>query len=205
MSMRDIDETIQYFKERKVGVFTCWLEPHLKRSDWDTFLSEYGFGFSDGTPGMAVDLQTLPESPTMPEGLEIHIVKDEEEMRTWAHVFTLGYGMPPDWENMIFDVWFKLGLDFPVQNCLGYLDGEAVSTSTVFYGAGVAGIYDVATLPEARGRGIGSTLTLVPLLDARRVGYRTGVLQSSEMGYEVYQKMGFQHLCQIENYYLTLR
>jgi ribosomal protein S18 acetylase RimI-like enzyme len=65
----------------------------------------------------------------------------------------------------------------------------------------VAGIYDVATLPEARGRGIGSTLTLVPLLDARRVGYRTGVLQSSEMGYEVYQKMGFQHLCQIENFY----
>ena len=69
----------------------------------------------------------------------------------------------------------------------------------------MAGIYDVATLPKARGRGIGSALTLAPLLDARQAGYRVGVLQSSEMGYGVYQKMGFQHLCQIENYYLTLR
>ena len=98
---------------------------------------------------------------------------------------------------MIFDVWFKLGLDFPMQNYLGYLDGGAVSTSTVYYGAGVAGIYDVATLPQARGRGVGTTLTLAPLLDTRRDGYRIGVLQSSEMG--------FRHLCQIENYYLALQ
>ena len=194
-------EAIQYFKEREVGVFTCWLEPPLKRSDWDSVLSEYGFGFSDDTPGMAVNLQTLPQTASMPKGLEIRIIEDEEEMRAWAHVFTLGYGMPPDWEDMIFEVWFKLGLDFPVQNYLGYLDGEAVSTSTVFYGAGVAGIYDVATLPETRGHGIGSAMTLAPLLDARRADYRIGVLQSSEMGYGVYQKMGFRHLCQIENYY----
>lgn len=200
-----IQETIQYFKGRRVSTFTCWLEPHLNRSDWEPFLANYGFGFSDGTPGMAVDLQTLPKSPSMAEGLEIHIVEDEAELRTWAHVFTLGYGMPPDWESAIFELWSELGLDFPIQNYLGYLDGEPVSTSTVFYGAGVAGIYDVATLPEARGRGLGTALTLVPLLDARQAGYRIGILQSSEMGFSVYQKMGFQHLCQIENFYLPLK
>jgi ribosomal protein S18 acetylase RimI-like enzyme len=123
-------------------------------------------------------------------------------MRIWAHVFTIGYGMPPVWENTIFDVWYTLGLDFPVRNYLGFLDDKAVCTSTVFYGAGVAGIYDVATLPEARGRGLGTALTLAPLLDARQAGYRIGVLQSSEMGFGVYKRMGFRHLCQIENFYL---
>ena len=186
-----IQDSIQYFKKRGVDIFTCWLEPHLKRSEWDSFLSERGFGFSDDTPGMALDLQTLSQAISMPKGLEIRVVEDETEMRTWAHIFTPGYGMPPDWESMIFDVWLQLGLDFPVQNYLGYLDGEPVSTSTIFYGAGVAGIY--------------GALTLAPLLDARQAGYRVGILQSSEMGYGVYQKMGFQHLCQIENYYLTLR
>ena len=198
-----IRETVQYFKERGVGVFTCWLEPHLDRLEWEVFLSEFGFGFSDGTPGMAVDLNSFPETSTVPDGLEIRIVEEESVMRTWAHVFTLGYGMPPDWESMIFDVWSKIGLDFPVQNYLGYLDGQPVSTSTVFYSAGVAGIYDVATLPEARGRGLGSALTLAPLLDARQAGYRIGVLQSSEMGFGVYKRMGFRHLCQIENFYRT--
>ena len=67
----------------------------------------------------------------------------------------------------------------------------------------MAGIYDVATLPETRGRGLGSALTLAPLLDARQAGYRIGVLQSSEMGFGVYKKMGFRHLCQIENFYRT--
>ena len=198
-----IEDSIQFFNERKVDTFTCWLNPQLKRSDWESVLSGFGFGFSDGTPGMAIDLQALPESASIPQGLEIRIVEDETSMRAWAHVFTLGYGMPPDWENMIFDVWFRLGLDFPVRNYLGYLDGKPVSTSTVFYGAGVAGIYDVATLPEARGRGLGSALTLAPLLDAQQAGYRIGTLQSSEMGFGVYKHMGFQHLCQIENFYLN--
>jgi ribosomal protein S18 acetylase RimI-like enzyme len=196
-----IRETIQYFKERRVSVFSCWLEPPLKRSDWEPFLSEYGFGFSDGTPGMAVDLGAFSETPVMPDGLEIRIVEDEPAMRTWAHVFTIGYGMPPDWESTIFDVWYKIGLDLPVQNYLGTLDGEPISTSTVFYGAGVAGIYDVATLSAARGRGLGTALTLAPLLDARQAGYRIGVLQSSDMGFGVYKRMGFRHLCQIENFY----
>ncbi len=198
-------DTIQYFKEKQAGVFSCWLEPHLDRSDWESFLTRHGFGFTDGTPGMALDLRDLPKSPPLKDGFEIRMVEDKAEMRTWAHVFTLGYGMPPDWEEAVFDTWLQMGLDFPIRNYLGYLDNEPVSTSTVFYSAGVAGIYDVATLPEARGQGLGTILTLVPLLDARGSGYRIGVLQSSDMGFGVYQKMGFQHLCQIEYFYLTLK
>jgi ribosomal protein S18 acetylase RimI-like enzyme len=196
-----IQETVQYFSERQVDTFTCWFQPHLSRSDWAPLLSSFGFGFSDGTPGMTVDLQTLPESPSIPPGLEIRTVEDEATMRVWTHVFTPGYGFPINWEGTIFDVWFKLGLDFPVRNYLGYLDGKPVATSTVFYSAGVAGIYDVATLPEARGQGIGTALTLAPLLDALQIGYRIGILQSSDMGFGVYKKMGFRHLCQIENFY----
>jgi ribosomal protein S18 acetylase RimI-like enzyme len=84
------------------------------------------------------------------------------------------------------------------------LHGKPVATSTLFYGGGAAGIYDVATLPELRGKGLGAALTLQPLLDARSQGYRIGVLQSSEMGFNVYKKLGFRHLCQIENFYRRL-
>ena len=199
-----IRETIQYFKGRKVGAFTCWLEPHLERADWEPLLSEHGFGFSEDTPGMAAGLDSFPETPAMPDGLVIRAVEDESALRSWAHVFTIGYGLPPDWESAIFEVWSAIGLEFPVRNYLGYLDGEPVSTSTVFYGAGVAGIYDVATLPEARGSGLGTALTLAPLLDARQASYHIGVLQSSDMGFGVYKKMGFRHLCQIENFYRLL-
>lgn len=200
-----IDETIQYFRDKKVGVFTLWMEPHLKPSDWEPVLSKYGFGLSNDTPGMAVDLQALNKPATNVDGLEIRVVEDEDSLRTWTNIFVRGYGLPPAWEERVFELWLKFGLDLPIRNYLGYWNGKPVSTSTLFLGGGVAGIYCVATLPEARGKGIGAALTLQPLLDAQDMGYLIGALQSSEMGFNVYKKLGFRHLCQIENFYLMLK
>jgi ribosomal protein S18 acetylase RimI-like enzyme len=200
-----IAETIKYFREKGVNTFTWWMEPHLVPSDWEPVLSRHGFGFSDDTPGMAVDLNELNEPMQSMAGFEIREVKDEESLQSWANVFLNGSGLPSAWESLAFDLWMQLGLDLPIRNYLGYLDGKPVSTSTVFYGGGAAGIYCVATLPEARGKGIGAALTLKPLQDAREIGYRVGILQSSEMGFNIYKKLGFRHLCQIENFYLSLK
>jgi ribosomal protein S18 acetylase RimI-like enzyme len=199
-----IDETIHYFRAKGINTFTWWMEPHLKPSDWEPSLSRHGFGYSNDTPGMAIDLLEMDESVQSVDGIEIRIAGDAESMRTWAKVFTKGYSLPPAWESIAFDVWMQLGLDLPMRNYLGYLNGRPVSTSTVFYGGGVAGIYCVSTLPEARGKGIGAAITLKPLQEARDMGYRVGVLQSSEMGFNVYKKLGFRHLCQIENLYRSL-
>lgn len=53
----------------------------------------------------------------------------------------------------------------------------------------------VATMPEARRKGIGTAMTLDPLLQAREDGYNVGVLHSSEMGQPVYERMGFKRIC----------
>ena len=199
-----IQGTIQYFRDRKVGTFTWWMEPPLKPSDWGPALSKHGFGFSDDTPGMAVDLRALNDAIGAVEGLEVRVATDEESLKTWSNIFVHGYDLPPDWEQLVLDTWRKYGLDFPIRNYLGYLNGKPVATSCVFYGGGAAGIYSVSTLAEARGKGIGTALTLKPLQDAREMGYLIGILQSSEMGFNVYKKLGFRHLCQIENFYLSL-
>ena len=49
--------------------------------------------------------------------------------------------------------------------------------------------------------GEGVALTLAPLLEARQMGYRIGVLQSSELGFPVYRRMGFEQACQVEHFY----
>jgi ribosomal protein S18 acetylase RimI-like enzyme len=68
----------------------------------------------------------------------------------------------------------------PVATALAVVDGDAVV------------IYNVATLPEARGRGIGAAITLAALRDARSGGATLGVLESSEIGYGVYRRIGFR-------------
>ena len=199
-----IDETIEYFRLKGTNIFTWWMEPHVKSSDWKSVLSAHGFGFSNDTPGMAADLHEMNVSNPSTDGFEIRVADDEESLHTWVKVFVSGYGLPSGWESITFDLWLQLGLDLPIRNYLGYLNGQPVSTSTVFHGGGVAGIYCVATVPEARGKGIGAAITLKPLQDAREKGYRIGVLQSSDMGFNVYKKLGFRHLCQIENFYLSM-
>jgi hypothetical protein len=43
-------------------------------------------------------------------------------------------------------------------------------------------------------------MTLRPLQEARAKGYRAGVLYASEMGANVYIKMGFKEYCKIGQY-----
>ncbi|MDQ7842592.1 MAG: hypothetical protein QN141_00675 [Armatimonadota bacterium] len=198
------EETVQtaiaWFKARAVTRFTWWLTPTLPRTGWEKLLRAQGFQSSDGPPGMAVELHALKEDGTRP-GLHIAPVADEKTLQTWTRTFIFGYGLPPDWEKPLLKMMTGLGLDLPMRNYLGYLDGRPVATSNLFLSAGVAGVQFVATLPEARGQGLGGAMSLMPLLEARQIGYHIGVLQSSAMGFPVYRRLGFQQVCQVEHYY----
>jgi len=199
-----IDQAVTYFKTHGQPAMTWWLEPPLKPGDWEATLAPHGFILSSETPGMAADLTKLNEPLRTPPGLDIRQVDDPQNLRAWSEIFVSGYGLPAGWSPLMFDFMAGLGLTLPVRNYLGFLEGHPVAASTLFCGAGVAGVYCVATLPEARGQGIGAAMTLKPLKEARDLGYRAGVLQSSEMGYGVYQQLGFEHVCQIENFYRAL-
>jgi len=124
-------------------------------------------------------------------------------LKEWTHTFITGYQLPATWESSLLELMTGIGLEWPVRNYMGYLNGKPVATSNVFLGAGVAGVQFVATLPEARGQGIGAAMTLAPLHEVQQMGYRIGILQSSDLGLKLYQQLGFQHVCQMEHFYWT--
>ena len=196
-----IEETTAYFRSRDVSLFTWWTEPQLSVAAWADALLPLGFQLDRNTPGMAIDLQTLPEKSSAPETVTIVPVEDHKTLKRWVHTFIRGYELPLAWEDDLLDLWTGLGLDLPMRNYLGCLQGQAVATANLFLGAGVAGVQCIATVPEARGRGLGRALTWAPLFDARTLGYRAGILQSSGMGFKVYQRLGFKQLCDMEHFY----
>jgi len=193
-----IDSILAEYNARKVPMM-WWLGPSAQPTDLGTNLSKRGLQFSV-SPGMAADLATLPESYVLPKGLQIRKVANEAELAIYCRVLSGVFGMPEFVGDAFYDFFLNLGFNSPFINYIGLIDDQIIATSSVCLGGGVAGIYNVATLESARCKGIGAAMTVIPLLEARSAGYRVAALESSESGYSVYQKLGFQEYCKIAHY-----
>jgi GNAT superfamily N-acetyltransferase len=153
-------------------------------------------------PGMAIDLHALTDGVSAPEDLRIERISDDRGLDAWAHTLSLGFGEGEREALWVRDMYRRLGFSDAGawHHYLGRLGGHSVATATVFLGAGVAGVYFISTVPSHRRRGIGAAITLAALRDARDRGYRVAVLGSSEMGYPVYRRLGFDVYCPLAVY-----
>jgi GNAT superfamily N-acetyltransferase len=179
-----------------------WTGPATQPPDLGMHLERHGFTYGGDEIGMAIDLTKLNEGQPTPSGLIIEQVDEGETLKQWCHVCTVGFGFPEFVSPAFFDLLSSIGFSakVPIRHYLGRLNGEPVASSSLLLEAGVAGIYNVATIPEARQRGIGAQMTLEPLIEARSTGYKVGILQASDMGASVYSKLGFKEYCKIGTY-----
>lgn len=196
-----IDSAIARGSSRGVPIM-WWTGPGTRPTDLGSRLEARGFANGGESPGMAVDLQQLDESLGLPSGLTIKQVDDLDALKKYSDVVASGFGMPEFVSDAFleFNASLGFGAESVFRNYVGWLNGEPVATSTVLFSAGVAGIYNVSTVPEARRKNIGAAMTLAPLLEARSLGYRAGILHSSDMGFNVYRKLGFQEYCKVGRY-----
>ncbi len=199
----EVDATIgkAINRARKRGVtMGWWISPSTRPSDLGKYLEDEGFISGGSATGMAVDLFALESGLPEPNTLSIVEVKSIEEIQSWAKVSSIGFGIPDFVEKAWFNVHVSVGLgdDAPWRLYLASVDEKPIATSALYLGAGVAGIASVATVPEARRQGAGTAVTRYPLMEARRLGYKIGVLWSTEEALSVYRTLGFREYCKAD-------
>jgi ribosomal protein S18 acetylase RimI-like enzyme len=206
-----IDETIAWFREQGAPYFFWWTGGDSTPRDLEERLAQRGMismaeqtrelakgilSTEQGSPCMIAELAGVDESllTKTPEDFVIKEVPDEAALYDFKKVFVETYEIP-EWAGQAWvDATLKIGIgQTPWRAFVGYLQDEPVATNLLFNGEGVASVYAIATVPRARGKGIGAAITLKPLLEARdRQGYQYAVLFSTEMGVPVYQRIGFR-------------
>jgi ribosomal protein S18 acetylase RimI-like enzyme len=196
-----ITETLAQFRANHIPTAFWWLGPSTYPSDLDSHLIKHGLNLFENAPGMAVELTRIHENIPAPADFRISVVESEDDLNEWGATFNYAYDAPDFAGQSWVDASLGFGLNtMPWRLYLGWLDDIPVAVSMLFCGGGVAGIYNIGTMQEVRREGIGSLMTLQPLLDAREMGYRAGVLFASELGFGVYKRLGFEQVCTISRY-----
>jgi GNAT superfamily N-acetyltransferase len=196
-----VGNALSHFRSLNIKRLSWLAEECVSATEIRKSLVAHGLTFEKSfATKMAVDLMPLRESTALPTGLKIIPVEDRKTLSKWIHVASIGFGVPEEFESTWYDFFVEAVLDLPFRNYLALLNGQPVGTSQLFLSAGVAGIYNVTCVPEARGQGIGAAITVAPLLYARDVEYRIGILQASDLGYRVYRRLGFQDFGQLSVY-----
>ncbi len=196
-----IREAMAPITARQLPLF-WWVGPATRPADLGRHLEKQGLSLIERVPGMAMDLRSAEENRPAPAGLTIREIQNREDLRAWIDVFRIGFETPEVAANFFHNAMSYIGLGpgLRYKHYLGLCKDEPVACSSVYLGDGDAGIYNVVTLPDFRGRGIGSVMTQRPVRVAEEQGLRIGVLHASAMGRPVYERLGFREYCRLEIY-----
>jgi ribosomal protein S18 acetylase RimI-like enzyme len=188
-----VQEVADWYRERNTRFF-WWTGPQSTPSDLEDRLLAAGLQeFERDMPGMAMPLADMDESGAYPPGVTVEEVRGEDGLRDWARLFCNAHGAPP----LAAESWVEAArrVDFaelPWKYWVAWLDGEHAGLGLSYVGGGAVGLFAIGTLPGARRRGVGSALTLVPMLEAREQGVEAAILQATPDGEQLYLRLGFQ-------------
>jgi len=198
-----IDALVQGYAKRNVA--PLWIvHPSSVPTDLPKCLQKRGYQEIEIAPCMARSLENdLSETPPIPDGVEIREAIEEKDVMELYGLAAWRWGVPDEYRPQLKKIFeeFKVGeRTTNTRFWLAWKDGVPISKVALYNGSGSAGIYAVATKPEARGLGVASILVNVALQAAREMGHKLAVLDSSPLAEKLYQRLGFTTIAPLRLY-----
>jgi ribosomal protein S18 acetylase RimI-like enzyme len=120
-------------------------------------------------------------------------VRDAVDLEAWLTVRNANHPL----DERTRDAWRATrtsGAGGPIRQFVARDGDRPIGSVTLFVdeATDTAGLYHVDVVPESRGRGIGTAVTLAALSAARAAGVNRAVLTATEPGARLYRGLGFE-------------
>lgn len=158
-------------------------------------LEKFGFSLLEESPGMYFNLEHSLPNDTL-ENLSIEEVEIKEDLLKWIQPIAESFGSTDNGER-----YRKLNANLlkkgekKLRHFVAYYRNEIAGAATLFLSHESVMLQNLATKMAFRKRGIGTALTLYLMEKAQRMGYKHCFLDSSEAGFNLYERLGFQVYC----------
>jgi ribosomal protein S18 acetylase RimI-like enzyme len=198
---RRAGEAIDHFRAAR-RPFSWWVGPADEPTDLGKRLVACRLALAETELAMAAELDGIPSGVHPHPDLRILRVDSKSRLRDFAEISAANWS-PPDVHVLRF---YELGSavlladDCPMRLYVGYLEDEAVACAEMTTGGGVAGLYNISTAARHRRRGIGASMTVHSMLEARDRGLGTAIVQAAAEGKAVYERVGFRPFGTIREY-----
>lgn len=165
-------------------------------------LLEHGKVYAGKWAGMAIDINGFSRDIRKTPDIKIVKADDSETIKIWSKTTGISFSV----SQKIMGDMQKLYVALGSKNrdrlfyYMGLKNGIPAATALLFKDGNIAGLYMVGTLPEARGYGIATDMVVHALKEAALMGCSVAILQASQMGKGVYDKIGFKEYCTIDIY-----
>ncbi|MGE0555509.1 MAG: GNAT family N-acetyltransferase [Gemmatimonadales bacterium] len=192
-------EAIAWFEGRP---FSWWVAPGDSPADLGPMLESLGLVAAEGELAMACELADVRDAGDALGELEVGRVRTPEELELYAALLAALWD-PPDQGVIRFYGEGRshlLAERCPLRLYLGRWQGTPVATAELAVTESAVGLYNISTRSDHRGRGIGSAITLAPLLEAKAEGHGLAVLQAAPAGVAIYRRVGFRPYGEIVEY-----
>jgi ribosomal protein S18 acetylase RimI-like enzyme len=189
----DIVRATEHYRSKDFD-FCIWLNSENLNSKVKTYLNDLSVSKQNEEVGMVLDLSQY-EAIHSDRHNDIVLVQDVKTLNDYANVIAANWS-PPD-RNI--NSYYEKTTNSYLENSKGvmlfvYYDGQQPLATVELFPSddSTIGIYGLATLEDARGKGIGSALMTKCLNISKTLGYKNVVLQASEAGIGIYKKLGFE-------------
>jgi GNAT superfamily N-acetyltransferase len=207
-SEEEIDEevktVIEFFAKRNVPWY-WWMSVQPSPQNISHILEKHGLRYdAPPLPAMLASLvQDKKSNPTYSENVRVWRARSIADLQAASKIRRTAFKFPEGEATTYFEDMPSDWLDDASPARL-FLAGEnedtPVSIGAMIEGAGIPGIYVMATLPEQHRKGFGKAILTRLLSEAASAGNQLIALTASRSGFALYSQFGFLHLFDFDFY-----